>query len=62
VVAAKLIRPAPPAAALVACSSPVPLPDRNLDAGETVSLWGRDRAALRICEARRAAAAAALEE
>ena len=38
------------------CAAPVPLPDRDLTAGETQTYWGADRTALRVCESRRAAA------
>jgi hypothetical protein len=61
VLVTRLAKPTLPASALTPCSSPVPLPDRSLTAGETVKFWGRDRAALRICEARRAAAVRSLE-
>jgi hypothetical protein len=52
----RLVTPAVPAASRVPCRAPVVLPDRDLTAGETITLWGRDRAELRICETRRAAA------
>ena len=39
------------------CASPVEKPDRDLTEEEVTNLWGRDRAELRKCEARRAAAA-----
>jgi hypothetical protein len=45
-----------PAAAKVKCADPVLLPDRDLTDKETASKWGADRTALRVCEARRAAA------
>ncbi|MBB4955351.1 hypothetical protein H4S14_003387 [Agrobacterium vitis] len=45
-----------PAAAKTRCDAPVTLPDRDLTDKETASRWGADRTALRICEARRAAA------
>lgn len=45
-----------PAAAKVQCAPPVPLPDRRLNERETQTYWGKDRTALRTCEARRAAA------
>ncbi len=38
------------------CAAPVTLPDRRLSEPETQSYWGADRTALRVCEARRAAA------
>ena len=51
----EIARPAPEAARR-ACPAPVTLPDRALNAGEVTSFWGRDRAALVECEARRRAA------
>ena len=39
------------------CASPVPIPVRDLTEEETARLWGRDRAELKACEARRRAAA-----
>lgn len=48
-----------PAAAKQRCADPVVLPDRNLTDKETASKWGADRTALRVCEARRAAAVGA---
>lgn len=57
----KLMRPALPTIARMRCSDPVILPDRAINAAETTSLWGRDRAALRACEAGRAAAVAAVD-
>ena len=39
------------------CAPPVPTPDRDLTEEEVARFWGRDRAELRKCEARRAAAA-----
>ncbi|MCF1449977.1 hypothetical protein FS815_24615 [Agrobacterium vitis] len=45
-----------PAAAKMPCSNPVPLPDRRLSELESSNYWGKDRTALRTCEARRAAA------
>jgi hypothetical protein len=59
VIAAPSKPPAIPPAALHPCDPPQTLPDRVLAAGEATRLWGRDRAALRTCETRRAAAAAA---
>ncbi len=44
-----------PAEAKIPCADPVPLPDRRLEEAETQTFWGRDRTALRICEARRQA-------
>lgn len=46
-----------PAEAQKPCDDPVVLPDRRLSDPETQSYWGRDRTALRVCEARRAAGA-----
>ncbi|WP_375619023.1 hypothetical protein [Bartonella sp. AC134YNZD] len=43
-----------------ACTSPALLPERDLNAREVVHYWGRDRAALLICEQRRAAAVQAV--
>jgi len=48
-----------PPAALRPCRAPVSLPDRDLGAAETTGFWAKDRASLRECETRRAAAAAA---
>lgn len=45
-----------PAEAKKPCAAPVRIPDRDLAERETVTLWGADRTALRICEARRSAA------
>jgi len=45
-----------PALAKEKCASPVVLPDRDLSDKETASKWAADRTALRMCEARRAAA------
>jgi hypothetical protein len=57
----ELVRPQLPAAARQPCAAPVSLPDRDLGAAEVTSAWGRDRANLRVCEGRRAAAVAAIE-
>ncbi len=54
-----IVTPEIPAEAKLKCAQPVTLPDRDLTGSETVSFWGRDRAALRICETRRAAAVGA---
>jgi hypothetical protein len=51
-----IVTPEIPTEAKLKCADPVNLPDRDLTGAETVTLWGRDRAALRICETRRAAA------
>ena len=56
VVRTVFLKPELPAEAKIRCPAPVTLPDRDLAEQEAASLWGRDRAALRICEARRAAA------
>ncbi|EJF86211.1 hypothetical protein MCW_00107 [Cardidatus Bartonella washoeensis 085-0475] len=40
----------------VACRRPSLLPERALNAREVVHYWGRDRAALLMCEQRRKAA------
>lgn len=45
-----------PKASKVPCDDPVPLPDRRLSEPESATYWGKDRTALRTCEARRAAA------
>lgn len=51
-----------PEAARQACDPPTALPDRALAAREVTGFWGRDRQALRACEARRKAAVEAIEE
>ncbi|WP_248312092.1 hypothetical protein [Bosea sp. BK604] len=61
IVRTEFIRPAIPAEARQHCADPVSLPDRALKAQEVTSLWSRDRAGLRICEQRRAAAVSASE-
>ncbi len=38
-----------------------PLPDRTLSAQEVTTSWGADRAAILVCDARRAAAVAAMD-
>lgn len=38
------------------CPPPIALPDRDLSEKEVSDFWGVDRTALRVCEARRAAA------
>lgn len=50
-----------PAVARQRCTDPVALPDRDITASEVTNGWGRDRANLRICETRRAAAVAAVD-
>lgn len=57
----ELVRPELPAIARQRCADPVVIPDRDIQAAEITSLWGRDRAALRICETGRAAAVAAVD-
>lgn len=57
----EFIKPELPAATRQRCADPVKLPDRDLSASEVTTSWGRDRAALRICETRRAAAIAAVD-
>lgn len=56
-----LTRPVPEAAR-VPCRAPVLVPERNLAAREVTSLWARDRASLRECEARRRVAVGLQEE
>lgn len=50
-----------PAEARKPCDKPMTLPDRDLSAKELTPLWGKDRAALIACDARRAAAIAAAD-
>ncbi len=38
------------------CDPPVALPDRRINARETTDYWDVDRAALELCEQKRAAA------
>ncbi len=57
----ELVKPELPEAARQRCADPLRLPDRDMTAAEVTSNWGRDRAALRICETRRAAAVAAVD-
>ncbi|MBA4271053.1 MAG: hypothetical protein C0447_16815 [Methylobacterium sp.] len=57
----EIVRPAVPASARQPCAAPSALPDRDITEAEATSLWGRDRAALRQCEPRRAAAIAAID-
>jgi hypothetical protein len=61
VVKLQIVRPQLPAAARQPCAAPVALQDRSLAAAEVTAAWGRDRAALRICETRRSAAVAAVD-
>lgn len=53
--------PAVPPVALKRCEAPAHLPDRDITAAEATGFWARDRAALRDCETRRAAATAAVK-
>lgn len=57
----EFVRPELPAVARQRCPEPAVLPDRDMTASEVTNSWGRDRANLRICEARRAAAVAAVD-
>jgi hypothetical protein len=57
----ELIKPTLPVSARKRCAEPVEAPDRDLLEGEATDLWNADRAALRICETRRAAAVAAVD-
>ncbi len=57
----ELILPVAPATARQPCPAPVTLPDRDITEAEATGFWGRDRAALRQCESRRAAAIAAID-
>ena len=50
-----------PEAARQPCERPRQLADRDLTSREVVTNWGADRAALATCEARRAAAVAAVD-
>lgn len=61
VVKLEFVKPVLPAEAGARCADPVDLPDRDISAREVGRLWGRDRAALRICEQRRRAAVNAVE-
>lgn len=61
VIKTAFMRPQVPAAAREPCPEPVAVPDRRLSQQEVVSLWGRDRAALRMCEPRRRAAVEAVD-
>lgn len=60
VVRTEFIKPALPISAVAPCNAPTRGPDRDLSAKEVASLWGRDRASLRACEAKRKAAVEAL--
>lgn len=50
-----------PEAARRPCARPAALPDRDMTSGEVTVTWGADRAALVVCETRRAAAVAAVD-
>lgn len=56
----KMANPTVPATAAQPCDQPAGLPDRDLTERETATYWNRDRAALRDCEGRRAAAVEAI--
>lgn len=56
----RFITPEIPATARTPCAPPSLLPDRSLTEAEVTGFWGKDRAALRVCEERRAAAVAAV--
>jgi len=55
------LRPQIPASARTPCAAPVGLPDRDLSQAEVASGWGKDRSALRACEARRRSLVTALD-
>lgn len=61
VIRTEIVKPVVPQAARQRCSDPVPLPDRAMTAEEVTGKWGADRAFLRACEQRRAAAVAAID-
>ena len=61
VVITRVVKPEVPEVARTACAAPIGLPDRRITAREAVTLWGRDRASLRECEAKRAAAVGAMQ-
>lgn len=56
-----VVKPPLPAEAAKACDKPIALPPRDISEKEVTSFWGRDRAALVECEARRSAAVAAFQ-
>jgi len=60
VVRTVIARPKLPGFSVRPCDPPVRLPDSDLPAEKIVPLWGADRAALKSCEARRAAAVKAV--
>ncbi|TNV17752.1 hypothetical protein [Ochrobactrum teleogrylli] len=55
------VKPDIPKEARKPCDPPVSLPDRALSAKELTPMWAKDRSALSGCEARRAAAVAAVD-
>jgi len=57
----QLIMPELPPAAKLPCARPQRLPADGVNERQAVQYWLRDRQALRACEARRQAAAAAFE-
>ena len=57
----KIIRTDVPVSARTRCPDPVTTPDRFVPEREATDLWARDRAALRTCESRRAAAVRAAD-
>ncbi|MCR5939370.1 hypothetical protein FG152_00795 [Ochrobactrum sp. XJ1] len=57
----EFVRGQVPSEARKPCDPPVTLPDRALSAKELTPLWGKDRAALAVCEQRRGAAIAAID-
>lgn len=61
IVKLEFVKPALPASSRKRCADPVEAPDRDLLEGEATDLWNTDRANLRICETRRAAAVAAVD-
>lgn len=61
VIKTEILRPALPPALKRPCAEPVKLPDRDLDAIETVDGWNTDRAALRTCGLRNRAIIEAIE-
>lgn len=59
-VVVKYVGPEVPPSSRIPC--PVtPLPDRALSAQEVTTNWGADRAAILVCDARRAAAVASID-
>lgn len=60
IVRTEFVKPTLPPLATQPCPVPVRIPDRDVPAGEVTTLWAKDRAALRSCEARRKAAVSAL--